>query len=111
MKSLVSRRQLILSTTAGVLSSGIAGVVMATPALHASKKRPDHPIRAIQVGRPAVVPNNLGDTWVMAWANDDNLYTPSNDSIGFGIPSWFDRERARIFDTDQARFWKELSET
>ena len=28
-------------------------------------------------------PDNRGDTWVGAWAADGNLYSPSNDGIGF----------------------------
>jgi hypothetical protein len=31
------------------------------------------------------VADNAGDTWVAAWADDDNLYLPSNDTTGFHL--------------------------
>jgi hypothetical protein len=40
-------------------------------------------LRAVRVGVPVPVADNRGDTWVAAWANDDNLYSPSNDTGGF----------------------------
>jgi len=43
----------------------------------------DAPIRSVTAGAPAPVPNNLGDTWVGAWARDGSLYSPSNDTYGF----------------------------
>ena len=53
--------------------------------LHA--ERPAHarsrPLRAVKVGQPVPVPDNAGDTWVAAWADDENLYSPSNDTGGF----------------------------
>ena len=41
------------------------------------------PLRAIKVGTMIPVPDNAGDTWVAAWADDDNLYSPSDDTEGF----------------------------
>jgi len=41
------------------------------------------PIRAVTVGAPCPLPNNIGDTWVGAWASDGSLYSPSNDTYGF----------------------------
>src|ERR1035441_8767438 len=40
-------------------------------------------LRAVKVGKAAPLPDNGGDTWVAAWADDDNLYSPSNDTGGF----------------------------
>ncbi len=52
-----------------------------------SRERPVHgrsrPLRAVKVGQPVPVPDNGGDTWVAAWADDDNLYSPSDDTGGF----------------------------
>ena len=42
------------------------------------------PIRAIHVGNPISIENNGGDTWAGAWARDGEVYTPSNDTEGFG---------------------------
>src|ERR1700676_612728 len=46
----------------------------------------DKAIKGVSVGLPATLPNNFGDTWIAAWADDDNLYTPSNDTSGFREP-------------------------
>jgi len=53
--------------------------------LHAESLRHagSRPLRAIEVGKPIPVADNRGDTWVAAWADDDNLYSPSNDTSGF----------------------------
>lgn len=40
-------------------------------------------LRGVTVGTPIPLPDNGGDTWVAAWADDDNLYSPSNDTRGF----------------------------
>jgi len=40
-------------------------------------------LRSIKVGQPVPLPDNGGDTWVAAWADDDNLYLPSDDTQGF----------------------------
>lgn len=41
------------------------------------------PISAVKPGAPVRLTNCTGDTWVAAWADDGNLYTPSNDTSGF----------------------------
>jgi hypothetical protein len=43
------------------------------------------PIKTIRVGNPISVLNNRGDTWVGAWADDGDIYSPSNDTSGFGV--------------------------
>ncbi len=40
-------------------------------------------LRIVSIGTPVPVEDNSGDTWVAAWADDDNLYSPSNDTGGF----------------------------
>ena len=42
-----------------------------------------YPLRSIQVGSPTTIPGNRGDTWAVAWGDDDNLYSPVNDGPGF----------------------------
>jgi hypothetical protein len=42
------------------------------------------PIGSVRVEAPISVPDNHGDTWVGAWAADGNVYSPSNDTKGFG---------------------------
>lgn len=43
----------------------------------------DVPIHSIDVGKAVAVADNDGDTWMPAWAKDDYIYSPSNDSGGF----------------------------
>ena len=38
---------------------------------------------AIRVETPIPLVDNLGDTWVAAWAADGTVYTPSDDTKGF----------------------------
>lgn len=59
-----------------VLSAGL----LAAPAVAGGG---DAPIRSVTVGAPVPVANNLGDTWVGAWAPDGSVYSPSNDTFGF----------------------------
>jgi hypothetical protein len=45
--------------------------------------RGSRPLRSVRVGTPVSNLESVGDTWVAAWADDDNLYSPSNDTNGF----------------------------
>ena len=61
-------------------------------------------INAVRVGLPTTVPDNFGDTWNAAWADDDNLYTPSDDTLGFDIPDFLsDKEQLKLFQSDGAQ--------
>lgn len=42
----------------------------------------DHPLKSIQLKEAVAVPASHGDTWAPAWAEDGNLYSPSNDTHG-----------------------------
>ena len=37
----------------------------------------------MRAGSPVPLADNSGDTWVAAWADDGNLYSPSDDTEGF----------------------------
>jgi hypothetical protein len=54
---------------------------MAAPAL--ADDLPSQPIASVKVGTPVKLEDNQGDTWIAAWAGDDNLYSPSDDTSGF----------------------------
>jgi hypothetical protein len=41
------------------------------------------PLRSVAVAAPLPVADNEGDTWVAAWGDDGNLYSPSDDTSGF----------------------------
>ena len=76
------RRDLITGYFAAALSSALkvqaASVLPAFfPGLRAGR------LRGVRVGAPVPLENNSGDTWVAAWAGDDNLYSPSDDTTGF----------------------------
>ena len=57
-------------------------IVMHSPAATAVE------IRAIEVGQPIPISDNRGDTWVSAWADNDGIYTPSDDTYGFRNVGW-----------------------
>jgi len=43
----------------------------------------DSSIHNITVGTPVPVPDNWGDTWMLAWTKNGSLFSPSNDTKGF----------------------------
>jgi len=49
---------------------------------HPAHKR-KRPIRGVTVGDPYPLTERGGDTWVSAWADDNNLYSHSDDTSGF----------------------------
>jgi hypothetical protein len=48
-----------------------------------SPRAEGRPLRGVRVGTPAPILDSHGDTWVATWADDDNLYSPSDDTYGF----------------------------
>ena len=58
--------------------------LMLNIACPASASRSSKSIKAIHVGNPISILNNRGDTWVGAWADGGDIYSPSNDTTGFG---------------------------
>lgn len=76
-------------------------------------------VTSFSIGEPIVVPGNFGDTWSLAWADDDRLYSPSNDSFAFSIPPFLDESQVRLRDrhwetgdpADERRFFEQLSPT
>jgi len=75
------RRRLIVSMGASTLASS-ALRMMASAEISPGQRT--KAINAVHVGAPTTIKENLGDTWIPVWADDDNLYTPSNDTAGFG---------------------------
>jgi hypothetical protein len=73
-----------------LLGGSIAAALTATLKIQAASLLPAiisgaqrRRLRVISVGTPLPLEDNSGDTWVAAWADDDNLYSPSNDTTGF----------------------------
>jgi hypothetical protein len=101
-----SRRDFILNASAGLASFSSASRLLAqSPTLLPQ----DGSIHEIRVGSPIVLPDNFGDTWVTAWADDDNLYTPADDALGFGIPAFLNKQAIKLFQSDYAEFEKQLT--
>jgi hypothetical protein len=76
------RRDLIRGSFAAALALSLKGQAASLlPALFSTGQA--RPLRAVRVGTPAPLADNRGDTWVAAWAGDDNLYSPSDDTSGF----------------------------
>jgi hypothetical protein len=78
----MKRRDLISGSLAAALSASLkvkaAGLL---PAFVSGA--PSRRLQSVSVGAPVPVEDNSGDTWVAAWADDDNLYSPSDDTTGF----------------------------
>ena len=67
-------------------------IILQGCARHPSHLTPDRkPITDVSQGEPLVYENNVGDTWDPAWADDDNLYSPSNDGTG-----WYEGANSNI---------------
>jgi hypothetical protein len=46
----------------------------------------DSSIHSVEVGDPHPVPvSDSGDTWDLAWTRQDTVFSPSNDTSGFGV--------------------------
>jgi hypothetical protein len=78
----ITRRRFIASSAGSALS---LLAVKRAPAYDGPSKLAgqERAIQGIRVQSPITIAHNLGDTWVAAWGDDDNLYSPSNDTSGF----------------------------
>lgn len=81
-KMAIGRREFIVGSLAATVAGGLCGSdAIASPA--PSEDTPAKPIAGVKVGTPVRLADNEGDTWVAAWAGDDNLYSPLDDGHGF----------------------------
>jgi hypothetical protein len=78
----ITRRRFIVNSASGALSLLAAKRVVAYGGV-GSLALQERAIRGVRVQAPVTIPHNMGGTWVAAWADDDNLYSPSNDTSGF----------------------------
>ena len=78
----MSRRSFVRATSSGALALALSAKFPLANSTGSSVGHSD-PITAVRLGVPHSIPNNSGDTWAAAWADDGNLYTPSNDTAGF----------------------------
>jgi hypothetical protein len=81
--SVVVTRRCFIASAAGSALSLVAGNRASADSEAARSANSDHAIKGVRVQAPISIPHNLGDTWVATWGEDDNLYSPSNDTSGF----------------------------
>src|SRR5581483_5102501 len=74
-----------------------------------SSKSPLRSLERIKVGNPIVVGDNFGDLWVTVLADDGNLYSPSDDTLCFGVPEFFGKDQVRLFQRDFDKFKDQLT--
>jgi hypothetical protein len=78
----IRRRDFVLGFLAASLA-GKTGVSQSTFSRMFSSHHSSRPLAGVHVGKAVRLSDNSGDTWIPAWAGDDNLYSPSNDTTGF----------------------------
>jgi hypothetical protein len=70
----------------GSLAASLMGKTQASGSIFSHTgfgDRRSRPLTGVRVGIPIRLPENSGDTWIGAWAEDGNVYSPSNDTKGF----------------------------
>lgn len=120
MKSLpgnLSRRRFLAGAAGGsILLSTRNRAYAANTSLPSVPNEAD--IRHVQIGSPTIIRNNVGGDWVAAWADDDCLYTPSDDGGGFDVneeaikllPELTAQQKRRM-RSDDWTVWDELTPT
>jgi hypothetical protein len=78
----LGRREFLAGSVAASIVAGRKGFG-ATGSMADAGIEPGLPIKGVTVSAPAKVADNGGDTWIAAWADDDHLYSPSDDTAGF----------------------------
>jgi hypothetical protein len=77
----MERREFLLGSLAACASQQIGAAASVNSPAADDTQSP--PVTGVTVGTPVKFAGNSGDTWIAAWADDDNLYSPSDDSSGF----------------------------
>jgi hypothetical protein len=79
------QRRFLQRGSLGVLSLAVARDLFSVPAAAASPQQAEKKKRIVkaQIGNAILLPNNGGDVWTTTWADDDNLYSASDDTGGF----------------------------
>jgi hypothetical protein len=78
----IHRRDFLLGSLAVTVAEGRASLSSAAYRLLANNGS-SQPIKGVKVGTPVKLLDSVGDTWIAAWAGDNNLYSPSDDTTGF----------------------------
>ena len=77
----ITRRDFVVGSLATSVAGKISATHLTSPML--ANDLSSQPITGVKVGLPVKLEDNQGDTWIAAWAADDNLYSPSDDCSGF----------------------------
>jgi hypothetical protein len=105
--TLINRRDVVLGGATGLALAALRTTTAVGLDANAA-------IGGVRVGAPMRIPNNEGDTWAVAWADDDNLYSPVNDGLGFAnigdALAIFSPQQVRLIESDSTaseKFTKE----
>jgi hypothetical protein len=78
----IRRRDFLISSLAATVAGNRVALSSAAYRLLADNGS-SQPIQGVKVGTPVRLLDSVGDTWIAAWAGDNNLYSPSDDTTGF----------------------------
>ena len=80
-----TRRQFLQRGSAGMLGWAVAGELIAASAAASAPQQAEKNkrIQEAKIGQAMRIPNCSGDVWTTTWADDDNLYSVSDDTTGF----------------------------
>ena len=113
--SAMNRRQVVqgvagtvLTLAAGLDELALTGTAQAKSSIwrNTSSAR----LRTVRVGAAITVPDNFGDTFVTTLGDDGNLYTPSNDTLGFDIAPYLTEQQIKLKQSDFPKFIQHLNE-
>ncbi len=88
----------------GTLATSLIGKITSSSPMLAEALTGNRPITGVRVEKEFRLPDNQGDTWIAAWAGDDNLYTPSDDTEGFHEACHSNIAFNRLNGSDPMRF-------
>ncbi len=77
----IGRRDFLVGSAA----ASLAGRMQVPGTIHGlfAGDESSRPLAHVKVGTLVRALDSVGDTWCAAWAEDDNLYSPSDDTTGF----------------------------
>lgn len=77
------RRDFLVAGSLAAMTGAISKSVLGAPALLRSHPPSDRRVLRAQIGEAIRYPNCTGDVWTTTWADDDNLYSATDDTTGF----------------------------
>src|SRR5215472_11064411 len=80
-----TRRRFLQRGSLGALTCAVSGGFSMASAAAALQQQTEKKLRIVkaQIGEAIRFPNCSGDVWTTTWADDDNLYSVTDDTTGF----------------------------